>query len=28
MYVTSGEGMKRKIHYVAPPSNMIDDEMN
>ena len=28
MYVTSGEGMRRKIHYVAPPSNMIDDEMN
>ena len=28
MYVTSGEGIKRKIHYVAPPSNMIEDEMN
>jgi len=28
MYVTSGEGMKRKIHYVAPPSSMIDDEMD
>jgi len=27
MYVTSGEGMRRKIHYVAPPSSMIDDEM-
>jgi len=28
MYVTSGEGMKRKIHYVAPPSIIIDNEMN
>lgn len=28
MYVTSGEGMRRKIHYVAPPSNMIDDQMH
>jgi len=27
MYVTSGEGMRRKIHYVAPPSSIIDDEM-
>ena len=28
MYVTSGEGMRRKIHYVAPPSSKIDDEIN
>ena len=28
MYVTSGEGVRRKIHYVAPPSNIIDDEIN
>jgi Fic family protein len=27
MYVTSGEGIRRKIHYVAPPSNMIDNQM-
>lgn len=28
MYVTSGEGMRRKIHYVAPPSGMIEDAMD
>jgi Fic family protein len=28
MYVTSGEGMRRKIHYVAPPASIIDNEMN
>lgn len=26
--VTPGEGVRRKIHYVAPPSNIIDDEIN
>jgi Fic family protein len=28
MYVTSGEGMRRKVHYLAPPANTIDDEIN
>ena len=28
MYVTSGEGMRRKIHYLAPPAHSIEDEIN
>ena len=28
MYVTSGEGIRRKVHYVAPPSGRIDNAMD
>ena len=28
MYVTSGEGMRRKVHYLAPPASTINNEMN
>ena len=27
MYVTSGEGIRRKVHYLAPPANIVDQEM-
>ena len=27
MYVTSGEGMRRKIHYLAPPAQTLGDEI-
>jgi len=28
MYVTSGEGIRRKIHYVAPPAHRLNEEMH
>jgi len=28
MYVTSGEGIRRKVHYLAPPASTINDEIN
>jgi Fic family protein len=28
MYVTSGEGIRRKIHYIAPPAHRLDEEMD
>jgi len=28
MYVTSGEGIRRKIHYVAPPAHRLNEEMD
>lgn len=28
MYVTSGEGMRRKVHYLAVPASTINDEIN
>ena len=28
MYVTSGEGMRRKIHYLAPPASRLDSAID
>ena len=27
MYVTSGEGMRRKVHYLAPPAKTLDEHV-